>query len=350
MSHYEARLVAALLNVAEDQYENRWRALSMLHTLARSSPSVRQRLRTPESLMLLMECGTHFSVEASPRHEWLIAADLVTTILKDAEATTTIADQSDLIKKFLGRYEASKNPVAMLVHARFGEDLNLPAPSTTFSRVTETNMIQQALSESLAIDYSRANVSGATLYSALGFALFGGIWGRLRWAMRLTRHGALNSHAWSWSAKKHIARPLALWFMADMLGARLLTFASNDKFEFDQNTLKDISDIEARANLSGMSLTKSLQQFSHLLSSVPGTNNVSLASFLSVAQNCSFTLFSIWMITTRRYAFLPLAAAGIYNHYDQIKKIPQVDYVVSMGKMQAKEAKHYFNDKTNSSL
>lgn len=348
LSQYEARLVAALLNATEDQYENRWRALSMLHTLARSSASVRNRLRDPDAMMLIMECGTQFSVESSPRHEWLIAADLLTTIMKDPEAAATITEHNAVIKKFLNKYAESKNPVAMIVHARFGEDWNHPAPTTSFDRATENNMVQQALSECLAVDYSRSNVSGASLYSALGFALFGGVWGRLRWAMRLTRHGALTSHAWSWSAKKHIARPLALWFMADMLGTRLLTFASNDKFEFDQNTLKDISDIEARANVSGMSLTKTLQEFSHLLSSIPYSSNTSLASFLSVAQNCSFTLFSLWMISTRRYAFLPLAAAGVYNHYDQIKKIPQVDYIVGMGKMQANEAKNYFHK--NSSL
>ena len=348
MAQYEARLVAALLNATEDSYENRWRALSMLHTLARSSASVRDRLRSStDSLFLIMECGTQLSIESSPRHEWLIAADLLTVLLKGPEGTKFLTEQDVFVKKFLSKYAASKNPIAMIVHARFGEDWNQPAPTTTFNRATENNIIQQALSECLALDYTRTNVSGASLYSALGFALLGGVWGRLRWAMRLTRHGALNSHAWSWSAKKHIARPLALWFMADMLGTRLLTFASNDKFEFDQNTLNDISDIEARANVSGMSLTKTLQEFSHLLSSIPYSSNTSLASFLSVAQNCSFTLFSIWMITTRRYAFLPLAAAGVYNHYDQIKKIPQVDYIVGMGKMQAKEAKNYFHKNTS---
>ena len=339
----------SLLNAVEDQYENRWRALSMLHTLAKSSPAVRERLREQNALFLIMECGTHFSVASSPRHEWLVAADLVTTLLSGEEASATVKSQEVLIKKFMDKYSQSSNPVAMIVYSRLGETLNLPTPSTTFPKHVETNMIQQALQDSLAVDYSKT-VSGASLVSALAFAVLGGVWGRIRWAFRLTRMGALNAHAWNWSAKKHIARPLALWFLADMLGTQLLTFASNDKFEFDSAALRDISDIEARANLSGMSLTQSLHSASQFLSSIPGTEGVSLASTLSLFQNCSFTLFSLWMISTRRYAFAPLAAAGIYNHYDEIQKIPQVQYVVKMGKMQADKTQHIFTRKTSTSL
>jgi len=344
LAKYERRLVAALLNAAQDQYENRWKALSMLHTLAQSSESVRHRLRSDlESMHLLMECGTHFSLASSPRHEWLLAADIVTTLLRGEEGAKvgSTDDGKYLIKMFLGKYEQSSNPVAMLVHARLGEIVNMPAPTTTFSKETQDNMIAQALKESYAVDYSQ-KVSGASLFSAVGFALLGGVWGRLRWALRLTSKGALNAHAWNWSAKKHIARPLALWFMLDMLGTRLLTFASNDKFEFNSAALQDISDIEARANVSGMSLTNSLNQFSSVLSTLPYTNDISLASFLSGVQNISFTFFSLWMISTRRYAFFPLAAAGIYNHYDEVKKIPQVEYVINMGQMQADKSKHYF--------
>jgi hypothetical protein len=342
LSTHEKRLVAALLNAVNDQYENRWRALSMLHTLAQSSESVRNRLREFEALHTLMEAGTHFSLASSPRHEWLLAADIVTTLLSGEEGANLRATEQNVIKKFMSKYSESSNPVALLVLARLGDVVEQPTNSTTFSRETETNMINQALQETYAADYSR-KVSGASLFSAFGFAIFGGIWGRFRWAMRLTRKGALNAHAWNWSAKKHIARPLALWFMLDMLGTRLLTFASNDKFEFNAAALQDISDIEARANVSGMSLTNTLTQASSILATLPYTENVSLASFLSGVQNISFTLFSLWMITTRRYAFLPLAAAGIYNHYDEVKKIPQVDYVINMGQMQAEKGKHYFN-------
>lgn len=347
MEKYEARLIGGLLNAADDQYENRWRALSLLHVLARSNAAIRKILREPNNLFRFLEYATFLTPESSPRHEWVIAADLVTLLLKDPEAASALQDEAITVplSRYLDVCAQSKNPVVHLLASRLAADVNMPFASSGFSRAVETNMIQQALADTIAIDYSRANVGGASLYSALGFAIFGGIWGRFRWAMRLTRFGALNAHAWSWSAKKHIARPLALWFMADMLGTRLLTFASNEKFEFDPNTLQDLSDIEARANLSSMSLTKSLQQFSGLLSTIPGTSNVSLATFLSITQNISFTLFGLWMISTRRYAFLPLAAAGIYNHYDEIKKIPQVDYVVSMGKMQADQARNFMRGK-----
>lgn len=349
LAKYERRLVKALLNAVEDQYENRWRALSMLHTLAKSSPSVRERLREQQALFLIMECGTHFSVASSPRHEWLVAADLVTTLLSGEEGAATVQSQDALVKKFMDKYSQSTNPVAMIVHSRLGEALHQPAPTTTFPKHVETNMINQALLDSLAVDYTK-NVSGASLVSALAFAVFGGIWGRIRWAGRLTRMGALNAHAWNWSAKKHIARPLALWFLADMIGTQLLTYASNDKFEFDSQSLRDISDIEARANLSGMSFTKQLQTASNFLSSIPGTQGVSLAETLSLFQNCSFTLFSLWMISTRRYAFLPLAAAGVYNHYDEIQKIPQLQYVVKMGKLQAEKTQNMFTRQPSSSL
>lgn len=346
LSQYEARLVSALLNAVEDQYENRWRALTMLHTLARSSESVRRRLREPLALLLIMECGTHFSQASSPRREWLVAADLVTLVLSGEEAENTREVESTLIDKFMSEYDKSKNPVAMIVQSRFSETvLGMKEKISGFPASVETNMINQALKECLAVDYTQHSVSGASLYSALGFAIFGGVWGRIRWALRLTSKGALNAHAWKWSSQKHIARPLALWFMLDMLGTRLLTFASSDKFEFNSAAMKDIEDIEAKANVSGMTLSSSLHQLSAYLSQIPGTSNVSLASFLSVVQNCSFTAFSLWMISTRRYAFLPLAAAGIYNHYDQVKKIPQVDYVINMGKMQAQDAKHYFTGK-----
>jgi hypothetical protein len=347
LASYEKKLVDALLSASYDPFENRWRALTMLGTLAKSSASVRQRLRDPDALHLLMEHGTMFSLNSSPRHEWLLAADLVLQVLSDPEASSVLESQENVVKKFHAAYAKSTNPVAMIVLSRLSELTKLPGPSTDFSKETENAMLAQALLESNATDYSKA-VSGASLISSLGFAVFGGIWGRIRWAFRLTSKGAFNAQAWSWSAKKHIARPLALWFMLDMLGQRLLTFASSDKFEFDEKALNEIANVEARANLSGMTFSEGLKQASSFLSKIPGTQGVSLASALSLTQNCSFTLFSLWMISTRRYAFLPLAAAGIYNHYDQISKIPQVKYVVTTGHLNADEIdiKRYLRNRT----
>lgn len=298
----------------------KWNAISWIQIFAKESHAVRRCLAN-DYVQTLTKKAMNTNVYENKHNEWLIASEILITLLKDEEINTIMRSNRSSLEELISNFESkTSEPMALIVSSEISDLLGLKSNIKVVDRDISHNLVRYSLENNLSPTLKSTGITGASIASIIFFSFIGGAWNDLRNTLKFSSGG--NTSLRSMLSQKRAYLPLLFAFSADMILQRFLLFSSNVKLEIDEDKIKEF---EKNSIFESDLMSQSATNINKYLKEVPLDIPLSVAG--PMFQNTLFGITTITYLALGRHVFLPMVLALAYNHRDYLSSLNAIEYV-----------------------